>query len=139
MAYMNQEKKKALAPSIKKVLAKYGMKGTISVRHSMALCVTLSSGALDLIGQANRDNKEIAERTGKTFFEVEGNYQANAHNATDTGDETIANFFRELVQAMKGNIWYDNSDMMTDYFNTAYYIHINVGRFDKPYIFTGEE
>lgn len=139
MAYMNQEKKKALAPSIKKVLAKYGMKGTISVRHSMALCVTLKSGALDLIGQANRDNKELAERTGMPFFEVKGNYQANAHNATDTGDETIAAFFQELVQAMKGTDWFDDSDSMTDYFHVAHYIDINVGRFDKPYVFTGEE
>ena len=138
MAYVNQEKKKQLAPGIKKVLAKYGMKGTISVRHNMALCVTLKSGDLDLIGQANRDNKKLAEQTGMPFFEVKGDYQANANNI-DSGDETIAAFFRDLVKAMKGKDWFDESDSMTDYFHVAHYIDINVGRFDKPYVYTGEE
>jgi peptidoglycan/xylan/chitin deacetylase (PgdA/CDA1 family) len=31
MAYMNQQKKAALAPAIKAVLKKYNMKGTIAV------------------------------------------------------------------------------------------------------------
>ena len=29
--------------------------------------------------------------------------------------------------------WYDNSDIMTDYFDTAYYVHLNVGKFGKDY------
>ena len=32
MAYMNQEKKKRLAPAIKEVLKKHNMKGTLSVQ-----------------------------------------------------------------------------------------------------------
>ena len=34
MAYVSQEKKKQLAPAIKAVLKKYGMKGSIAVRHN---------------------------------------------------------------------------------------------------------
>jgi len=37
---------------------------------------------------------------------------------------------------MKGDQWYDNSDAMTDYFDTAYYMDINVGQWDKPYVLT---
>jgi hypothetical protein len=33
MAYITQEMKKELAPGIKKVLNKYGMKATLGVRH----------------------------------------------------------------------------------------------------------
>ena len=29
--------------------------------------------------------------------------------------------------------WYDKSDPMTDYFNTAFYISMEVGAFDKPH------
>lgn len=29
--------------------------------------------------------------------------------------------------------WYDNSDAMTDYFDTAFYYHIEIGRYDKPH------
>ena len=29
--------------------------------------------------------------------------------------------------------YYDNSDAQTDYFDTAYYAHINIGSYDKPF------
>ena len=41
MAYVSKETKKELAPGIKKVLEKYGAKGTIKVDHHSTLCVTL--------------------------------------------------------------------------------------------------
>ena len=50
MAYMNQEQKKQRAPQIKKVLKKYGLKGTIGVRNYSTLYVTIKEGALDFIG-----------------------------------------------------------------------------------------
>jgi hypothetical protein len=54
-----------------------------------------------------------------------------------------ANFLNELVAAMKGvtsrGEWYDRTDIMTDYFDIAYYVNVNVGKFDKGYVYTGEE
>lgn len=36
---------------------------------------------------------------------------------------------------MKGKDYHDNSDTMTDYFDTSHYIDIFIGRdHDKPYI-----
>lgn len=137
MAYMCQTKKKAIAPHIKAVLAKYGMKGTIAVRDRMALVVNVKSGALDLIGQANRDNKALAERRGDRFYEVDGYYQANPYHASNGGDEKINSFFNELIQAMNGKgsgfANYDDSDSMTDYFDVGWYLSINVGDYGKPY------
>jgi MarR-like DNA-binding transcriptional regulator SgrR of sgrS sRNA len=49
MAYVSQQDKKELAPAIKKVLSKYGMKGSISIRNHSTLQVTLQSGAIDLV------------------------------------------------------------------------------------------
>ena len=46
MAYMNVEKKNELAPGIKKVLAEYGMRGTIA-KDDYALSVNLKSGPID--------------------------------------------------------------------------------------------
>jgi hypothetical protein len=34
---------------------------------------------------------------------------------------------------MKGDKWYDRSDAMTDYFDTAYYIDIQAGDWAVPY------
>ena len=137
MAYMNQERKAQLAPAIKAVLKRYGMKGSIGVRNYSSLVVTLKEGQLDLIGEANRFNREYAERTGQRFYPVTGNYQANAYRPDQYADNLIGRFFRELTAAMRGDLWYDRSDIMTDYFDTAYYLDINVGKWNQPYVCTG--
>ena len=138
MAWMNQERKAQLAPGIKAVFAKYGVKGSIGVRHHSSLVVNIKSGALDFISEANRFNQAYAERTGQRFYPVTGYYQANPYKGADEySDPTIGEFFKELSAAMRGDLWYDNSDIMTDYFDTAYYLDINVGRWDRPYVYTG--
>ncbi len=138
MAWMNQERKAQLAPAIKAVLKKYGVKGTIGVRHHSSLVVNIKEGALDFIGEANRFNREYAERTGQRFHPVEGYYQANPYRgADDYADTTVGRFFQELTAAMRGDLWYDNSDIMTDYFDTAYYLDINIGKWNQAYVCTG--
>lgn len=47
MAYISQDDKKKLAPAIKEVLKKYGLKGSISIRHYSSLVVTIASGPID--------------------------------------------------------------------------------------------
>jgi hypothetical protein len=139
MAYMNQEMKAKLAPAIKAVFTKYGMKGSISVHNYSSLEVTIKSGDLDLIGEANHFNRTYAARTGQHFHEVKDYYQANTYRGADEySDPTVGQFFRELTAAMRGDIWYDNSDSSVDYFDTAYYLRISVGKWDKPYICTKE-
>ena len=41
---------------------------------------------------------------------------------------------KEIKKACLAADYYDNSDAMTDYFDTAYYYDINVGQWDKPYV-----
>lgn len=139
MAWMNQERKAELAPAIKAVLKKYGMKGTIGVRNYSTLVVNIKSGELDLIEEANAFNREYAQRTGQRFYPVTDYYQASPYKGEDAyADATVGKFFKELTAAMRGNLWYNNSDLMTDYFDIAYYMDINVGQWDKPYVFAGE-
>lgn len=139
MAYMNQERKAQLAPGIRAVLDKYKVKGTISVRNHSSLVVTVKSGNLDFIAEANQFNREYALRTGQRFHEVKDYYQANTYKRADEyADKTVGQFFKELTAAMRGDLWYDNSDIMTDYFDTAYYLDINIGRWDRPYVCTNK-
>ena len=43
-------------------------------------------------------------------------------------------FLTELLAAMKPeDVWFDNSDPMTDYFHTAYYVDVNIGRWNQQY------
>jgi hypothetical protein len=123
MAYMTQELKKQKAPAIKKVLAKYGMKGTIGVRSNMTLVVNLWSGKLNIMGET----KGCADRK---YLSINPYYLSDNHQ----GDTYF--FLKELIAVMDdGN--YDNSDVQTDYFDVGFYIDINVGSWDKPYTVIG--
>jgi hypothetical protein len=137
MAYINQSMKKELSYGIKEVLKKYGVKGTIGVDNHSCLVVNIKEGAIDFIGHANEQNRKLADERGITYYPSDGYLQMNPYR-TDDVEGVVGKFMTELVAAMKGRLWYDNSDIMTDYFDTAYYLNINVGKWDRPYVYTGE-
>jgi hypothetical protein len=140
MSYMSQEKKKQLAPAIKAVLKKYGVKGSIGVRHHSSLVVNIKEGVLDFIGAAQAHNDWYSERNGTANYKVSGYLQVNpywsAEWAMTAGYKKVANFYEELVAAMKGEDWFDESDIQSDYFHCSHYVDINVGKWNKDYVHT---
>ena len=141
MAYVSQEMKKELSGGIKAVLKKYGMKGTIAVDNHSSLVVNLKSGKLDLLGVAQKHNDKVAEQRGQQSYPIGDHLQVNTYYAdewaNEVGEPEVANFYGDLVKAMKAPTsrgeWFDKSDIMTDYFHVAYYIDINAGQWNKPY------
>ena len=117
MAYVSQKDKAELAPAIKKVLNKYGMKGSISIRHHMSLVVTLQSGAIDF----------------KDYSHGDGYIQVNTYHIGSHYQGKAKAFLTELLAAMKGPNYFCDDDAMTDYFHRSHYTDINVGRWNKPY------
>ena len=79
MAYMSQEHKKKLSPAIKAVLKKYGVKGSIGVRHNSSLVVNIKEGVLDFIGCAQVHNDLYTEREGLPSHKVSGYIQVNPY------------------------------------------------------------
>lgn len=138
MAYVSQEMKKAKAPAIKSILKKYGIKGTVSVRNHSTLTVTLTEGKMDFVGEANRTNRELAGARGDRVYEIEGHYDVNVYHIDSQYKGRMHSFFSELLKAMRGTDWFDHSDSMTDYFHTAFYTDISVGRWNRPYVYTGK-
>ena len=77
MAYVSQQLKKELVPSIKSVLKKYKMKGSIAVDNHSTLVVNLKSGAIDfqkdyngegvIIIRSTRIGSKIITRVCKVF------------------------------------------------------------------------
>lgn len=63
----------------------------------------------------------------------EGHTPINHHHLERFYGEKNAQFFEKVTSIAKGDKWYDRSDIMTDYFDTAYYISISVGQWDKEY------
>ena len=135
MAYISQEKKKELAPAIKAVLKKYGVKGTIGINHHSSLVVNIKEGVLDFLGDAQKHNDEYAAMRGQKSYPVGDYLQVNTTYCDEWAkDKTIAKFYEELIAAMKGTTWYNNSDSMSDYFDIAYYLDVNIGKWDKGYV-----
>ena len=123
MAYMNQEMKATIAKNLKPVLKKFGVKGTLSVSNHSTIVLTLKSGKIDFF--ADYGDREDARKFG-----IDVNpYWFHEHF---TGKSK--QFLTEAFNALKSANWYDESDIQTDYFNTAYYFRINVGKWNKPYI-----
>ena len=51
------------------------------------------------------------------------------------GRKEAVSFLDEVLPAMNvGN--HNRSDLMTDYFDVGWYIDINIGRYNKPYVQT---
>ena len=114
MAYVSKETKKELAPEIKKVLAEYGVKGTIKVNNYSTLVVTLRKVPAGLFTAEEIEN-------GVNVYHIERFFEGTAKK-----------FLTKLLAAMKGTRWYDNTDAMIDYFDTAWYNDIKIGEWNKP-------
>jgi hypothetical protein len=91
----------------------------------MTICLTITSGPIDFI-------QNYKDHTGK---------QNQLINALDINPYWFQDHFTgkaldALTEIMKGMYsagYYDNSDIQSDYFDTAYYIDVNIGKWDKPY------
>lgn len=120
MAYVSQDLKKALAPAIKRVCKKYGVKGTLAVRNHSTLVLNVKSGKIDFMksygpGLATKD------------------INVNVYHYKSHFDGVALKFLSEVIPLMnKGN--HDNSDIQTDYFDVGWYVDVNIGRWNKPYI-----
>ena len=129
MAYMNQEKKAAIVAAVKPILKKYGIKGTFAVRNHSTICLNIKSGKLDFIenyiGKMSQDQVEYIRKNKSLdvnpyWFQEHFSGEAKA-------------FLSQVFNAMKSAGWYDRSDAQTDYFDTAYYVDVNIGSWKKPY------
>jgi hypothetical protein len=121
MAWMNQERKAALAAGLKKVLPK-GWNYSLAVRHHSTLVLTISEAPIDLVAQSLFSD----EQKKRGYIDV------NQYHIEGVFSGSLLKTFTAIRDAMMvGN--HDNSDPMTDYFDVGWYIDINVGRWDKPF------
>jgi len=125
MAYMNQEKKAIIAAKLKPVLKKYGVKGTLSVRNHSSIVLNVKSGPVDFI-------KDYGDAEDARKFGI----QVNPYWFEEHFTGKSKKFLKEAFDALKSAGYYDRSDAQIDYFDTAYYYDINIGRWNKPYELT---
>ncbi len=137
MAYMTQERKAKIVAAMKPIMAKYGIKGTFKCStHAITFCI--KSGKVDFIADMPDETIQYGRRevVDKDGLRKSYNFSVNPYWYHEHYTGISKEFLSEAVTAMKAAEWYDRSDAMTDYFDTAYYYHINVGSWDKPYDLT---
>jgi hypothetical protein len=115
MAHMNQEKKAVIKAAMDKVLKARGFKYSLRIRHHSSVTCTIQSGPMDF---------------GTDYQQV------NLYWIDDHYSGPVAALLKECRDALQAAGYYDHSDAQTDYFNTAYYMHLNIGAWDKPYKIT---
>ena len=122
MAYYSQEMKKAVQPAMKKLLKEYGLKGSLSVRDHRTVVLTIKSGAIDFNKSSNADdyNRQV------NVYWIDEHWTGKAKE------------FLTKAKALLNTGNYDNSDIMTDYFDVGWYVDINLGKWDQPYVYTPE-
>lgn len=126
MAYMNQEKKAKLAPAIKAICKRYGVKASIAVRHHSTLVLNIKSGKIDFFNDWQGDKEQVRKY---------GHIDVNPYWYKDHFGGEAYHFLSEVIPAMNvGN--HDRSDIQTDYFDVGWYIDVNVGQWNKPYELT---
>jgi hypothetical protein len=137
MAYVSQEMKSELAPAIKTILKKYGIKGSLAVQNHSTLVLNVKSGKIDFIKnhlaatEAVRSGRPDFYRTEESFH---GYMQVNTYHVDSHFSGKAKKFLAEVIAAMKGPKFFDHSDSMTDYFHVSHYIDINLGKWNKPYV-----
>lgn len=133
MAYMSQERKAKIAPVVKAILKRYGVKGSLAVRNHMTLVLNIKSGSLDFISDFNSTIQTDVHMFGRSFTPAENYLSVNPyHYEKHFSDKVIKKFLDEIFRALNdGN--HDNSDIMTDYFDVGWYVDVNIGKWNKPY------
>ena len=127
---MNQEKKSKIAQNLKPILAKYGIKASLAVRNHSSIVLNIKSGTIDFIGNFNSSiNTQRGDRKAEGYIDV------NPYWYQEHFSGVAKEFLTEAMTALKSADWYDKSDIQSDYFNIAYYVDINIGKWHKPYQF----
>jgi len=133
MAYIAQEGKAKIMAALKAVMPK-GWKYSVAIRDHSVVVLTIAQAPIDLIAQINAKNAKEATGRGENLYRVIDGYVQLNHYYLETAFEGEA---LEVMEAAKKALYsadyYDDSDPQTDYFNCAYYVQMQVGKYDKPF------
>jgi hypothetical protein len=139
MAYVSQELKSKLSPTIKAICKKYKVKASVAVRNHSTLVLNVKSGKIDFIEnyiKTDADKIVANKMSPETIAHIRKNQSldVNTYWAHEHYSGKAKQFLTEMISAMKGPDFFDHTDAQTDYFHCSHYVDINIGKWDKPYI-----
>lgn len=131
MAHITKEEVKAIREQLKKAFPTY--KFSIKNAHHSEVIISLMKSDLDLENDIveTHYSKEVSEYIKNGIDK--GHFNINYYYLDRNWKGKSLDTFSKVYEIAKSQGWYDKSDSQADYFDTAYYISINVGQWDKPY------
>ena len=139
MDYVSQDRKQSLAPAVKAVLKKYGVKGSLSIRTHSSLVLTVKSGKIDFVENFIETDSKVLHGRKMSQDQIDHirknqSVDVNPYWYHEHFSGKAKDFLKEVLAAMnKGN--HNNSDAMTDYFDVGWYVDVNIGRWNQPYVY----
>jgi hypothetical protein len=126
MAYIRAEEVKAIRDELKLAYPKFKF-GVRKNAYGSTVQVTIKQGPADF--------SDICDDSG---YKQINHYHLGNYGHHQKFFEDIEKIIKTAPVKAGGREWYDESDAMTDYFNTAYYFDISIGNYDQPYACTKE-
>ena len=134
MAYISTEEVAAIRKELKAELPQY--KFSVKKCHHSSVTVAFMKGpAWEEFQSRDRYTGEMKDDA------MDDHEQLNHVWAEDFYGEKNAAIIKKVEKIIKtapatvqgGREWFDESDSMSDYFHTAFYMSIHIGAWDKPY------
>ena len=122
MAYIRTDEVAAIRGQLKEAFPQ--LKFSVRKQHHSSVIVTIKSGTVDF----------------SDVLDENGYCQTNQYWLDRMGQHK--ELFEEIYKIVKtapgtvegGREWFDDSDSMTDYFHTAFFMSVNIGSWHKPYV-----
>ena len=133
MAYMNQDRKAVIKQNLDKICKPLGIKYSLAVRDSMTISMTIKSASVDFIGNLNESMKEPSNVYYGRNLSFSEYAQVNPYHFKNQFSGKALEIITKLFEALHSAGWYDRSDSQSDYFDTAYYIDMDIGKWNKPF------
>lgn len=133
MAYISQERKAEIAPVVREICKRYGIKASLAISNHRTLVLNISQGDIDFVYNYNKTVSERNRHVAKVMQpHTSGSLSVNPYHFQNHFSGRALDFLKEVYAAMMvGN--HDNSDIQSDYFDIGWYVDINIGRWNKPY------
>lgn len=135
MAYIEQETKKKINLALKKVIPK-SWKWSLGINHYSTLVLTVWSAPVDMIADHVAYINARNTQPWQHRYEEKPTHISVNHHWLDEQfvSQELTDLWKRILETIKdAGEWFDKSDIQTDYFNTAFYISLNLGRWDKPF------
>jgi hypothetical protein len=123
MAYISAQDVAAIRNELKSAFPNWKF-GVRKESGSLSVSVTVKQGTVD-----------FSENMQNGYAQV-NQYWIDSHWTNFEARETLKRINEIMHNApgrAGGKVFYDNSDAQTDYFDTAFYTHLQIGQWDVPY------